>query len=291
MTDRVPGAPGQYQALVTAGALTKMQSGEAFPIILTRDDQPITEGTPYSKAAVLPDALAQKLCPGNPDPTPADALAALLPATHAADKDNPHGVTPAQIGAVSKTGDTMSGDLNIQKGIPAVRLDSGTGTAALFKNAAGSNDFGTTLEDVRTDGRKVSLSLNADQSGAEALSFYSSADNASYKVLHTGSKDKILSMTGGYSGAIYADPNGGTTSFNLPDVTETRNYLGIIRGLNPAYTAVYAFCGYQNSHYWAVPIKEHQYIGVSAQNGNTVTVTNNTGHSALYVRMIDMSII
>lgn len=111
--------------------------------------------------------------------------------SHIQSKENPHGVTPAQIGAVSKTGDIMSGDLHVQKGIPAVRLDSGTGTAALFKNAAGTNDFGTTLEDVRTDGRKVSLSLNADQSGAEALTLYSSADNASYKVLHTGNKNYI----------------------------------------------------------------------------------------------------
>lgn len=79
MTDRVPGAPGQYQAVLSAEALAKMQAGEQFTITLTRDDQPITEGTPYSKAAVLPDALAKILCPDKEDPTPADALAALLP--------------------------------------------------------------------------------------------------------------------------------------------------------------------------------------------------------------------
>lgn len=77
MTDRVPGAPGQYKAVVAQQELQKMQSGEAFTITMTRDDQPITEGTPYSKAAVLPDALAEKLCPGVEDPTPADALFAL----------------------------------------------------------------------------------------------------------------------------------------------------------------------------------------------------------------------
>lgn len=79
MTDRVPGAPGQYQAVLSEEAFAKMQAGEPFTITLTRDDQPITEGTPYSKAAVLPDALAQLLCPDIEDPTPADALAALLP--------------------------------------------------------------------------------------------------------------------------------------------------------------------------------------------------------------------
>lgn len=79
MKDRVPGAPGQYQAVLSAEALAKMQAGEQFTITLTRDDQPITEGTPYSKAAVLPDDLAKRLCPEIEDPTPADALAALLP--------------------------------------------------------------------------------------------------------------------------------------------------------------------------------------------------------------------
>lgn len=79
MTDRVPGAPGQYKAVVAEAELQKMQAGESFIITMTRDDQPITEGTPYSKATVLPDALAQLLCPDIEDPTPADAFAALLP--------------------------------------------------------------------------------------------------------------------------------------------------------------------------------------------------------------------
>ena len=77
MTDRIPGAPGQFKAVVTEEELLKMQSGEEFTITMTRDDQPIVEGTPYSKAAVLPDALAQSLCPNVEDPTPADALKAL----------------------------------------------------------------------------------------------------------------------------------------------------------------------------------------------------------------------
>lgn len=77
MTDRVPGAPGQYKAVVTAEELLKMQSGEAFTITMVRDDQPVVEGTPYSKEAVLPDDLASQICPDVEDPTPADALSAL----------------------------------------------------------------------------------------------------------------------------------------------------------------------------------------------------------------------
>ena len=80
MTDRIPGAPGQYKATVTAAELEKMQNGEAFTITMTRDDQPIVEGTPYNKASVLPDDLAGSICPNVEDPAPADALRALLAA-------------------------------------------------------------------------------------------------------------------------------------------------------------------------------------------------------------------
>ena len=79
MNDRQPGAPGQHKAIITAAELQKMQAGKQFTITLTRDDQPIVEGTPYSKAAVLPDALANIICPDEIDPTPADALRALMP--------------------------------------------------------------------------------------------------------------------------------------------------------------------------------------------------------------------
>lgn len=79
MQDRQPGAPGQYKATVTAAELQKLQAGEQFTITMVRDDHPIVEGTPYSKAAVLPDALAAIICPETLNPTPADALSGLLP--------------------------------------------------------------------------------------------------------------------------------------------------------------------------------------------------------------------
>ncbi len=79
MTDRQTANPGQYKAVISAPELEKLQSAEEFVLHLTRDDHPLTEGTPYNKASVLPDALASGLCPDVPDPTPADAFAALLP--------------------------------------------------------------------------------------------------------------------------------------------------------------------------------------------------------------------
>lgn len=77
MKDRLPGKPGQCKANITAEELQKLQNGEEFVITLVRDDQPIVEGTPYSKAAVLPDELAVQICPGQDDPSPKDAFASL----------------------------------------------------------------------------------------------------------------------------------------------------------------------------------------------------------------------
>lgn len=77
MTDRLPGSPGKYSAVVAGGELQKMQTGKPFAITLQLDDDPVREGTPYSKAAVLPDELAAKLCPETEDPAPKDAIRGL----------------------------------------------------------------------------------------------------------------------------------------------------------------------------------------------------------------------
>ncbi len=77
MTDRVPGAPGRYSAVIDGEELQKLRNAQPFAITLTRDDQPIKKGTPYCKASVLPDELAAQLCPGMEDPSPKDAFSAL----------------------------------------------------------------------------------------------------------------------------------------------------------------------------------------------------------------------
>ncbi|MBR4290668.1 MAG: hypothetical protein IKT52_08525 [Oscillospiraceae bacterium] len=77
MKDRVPGSPGRYSAVVTTENLQALQTGQPFTITLVRDDDPIEPGTPYSKAAVLPDSAAEAICPDVENPTPADAFIAL----------------------------------------------------------------------------------------------------------------------------------------------------------------------------------------------------------------------
>ncbi len=81
MKDRIAGAPGQYSAVVAGGEYQKLQTGQPFSITLTRDDKPEVEGTPYSKAAVLPDDVAKRLCPDLEDPSPADAFDSLSKGT------------------------------------------------------------------------------------------------------------------------------------------------------------------------------------------------------------------
>lgn len=77
MTDRQPGAPGQYILTIDASVAQNILIGLPVPVTLVRDDQPVVEGTPYNKASVLPDSLAARICPTVTDPTPADALYGL----------------------------------------------------------------------------------------------------------------------------------------------------------------------------------------------------------------------
>lgn len=77
MTDRQPGAPGQYILTIDASVAQNILTGQPVTVTLQRDDQPLVEGTPYNKASVLPDDLAARICPSVTDPTPADALNGL----------------------------------------------------------------------------------------------------------------------------------------------------------------------------------------------------------------------
>lgn len=74
MQDRQPGAPGQYILKISVEEVQKLLNSEDCVVVLTRDDQPVVEGTPLNKATFLPDELAAKICPDIEDPTPADAL-------------------------------------------------------------------------------------------------------------------------------------------------------------------------------------------------------------------------
>ena len=157
MQDRQPGAPGQYKAILSAAEFQKMQAGERFTITMVRDDQPVVEGTPYSKAAVLPDNLAAIICPHVLNPSPADALRALLPRNGKApmtanlpmggnrvtglgepvadDDAVPLGFANEKF--LPKTGGTVNGSVTVKSGLVKNTMD-GLGGASLAGTAIGA---------------------------------------------------------------------------------------------------------------------------------------------------------
>ncbi|WP_368274082.1 hypothetical protein [Intestinimonas butyriciproducens] len=108
--------------------------------------------------------------------------------THIARTDNPHGVTAAQVGAVAKTGDTMTGDLTIKKSaLPSLNFGTdGAGTATIFKNASSSVEDGLHIKDVDTDGTYAALCIKKIKGLASCLSL--SFNGTSYNVYHAGNK-------------------------------------------------------------------------------------------------------
>mgnify|MGYP006886403844 CR=1 FL=1 len=107
---------------------------------------------------------------------------------HIARTDNPHGVTAAQVGAVAKTGDTMTGDLTIKKSaLPSLNFGTdGAGTATIFKNASSSVEDGLHIKDVDTDGTYAALCIKKIKGLASCLSL--SFNGTSYNVYHAGNK-------------------------------------------------------------------------------------------------------
>lgn len=165
MTDRVPGAPGRYTATITASDLQKLQAGEAFNITLTRNDAPITEGTPYSKAAVLPDALASVLCPDVTDPSPADAFSALL----------------ALLNAIGADGSSVIGIEHGGTGkATAAEARAALGAEPAFtKNTAFNKNFGTTAgtvcqgNDSRLSDARRASNISMGLNGTDLWVYYS----------------------------------------------------------------------------------------------------------------------
>lgn len=201
MKDRVPGSPGRYTAVITADAFKLLQDGKSFPITLVRDDDPIDEGTPYSKAAVLPDSVAAKICPDIEDPTPADAFASLLPLIggtmtgsiamggkgikglgsptedgdavnlgYANNKFRPSTWTPtaSDVGAVNKSGDTMTGNLTV----PRFYVNPGAGGYPTIEFCAGDIRSAFVQQDIRDNKRSIAFYLFQSDQDGNATQYY-----------------------------------------------------------------------------------------------------------------------
>lgn len=98
--------------------------------------------------------------------------------------------TPSEVGAVALSGDTMTGDLIIDKAIAAVKLKTAKGSANFFKNANTANDLGTTISDVTADGVTDRVILSAARSIVDKLRLVTH-DGITHYILHTGNKDLV----------------------------------------------------------------------------------------------------
>lgn len=74
--------------------------------------------------------------------------------------------TPEEVGAVAKTGDTMSGNLTFKK--------AENGEGAIFKNHSSSADYGLVIKDTDKDGDYVTLTL---QSVNNSITFRDTSGN------------------------------------------------------------------------------------------------------------------
>lgn len=96
-------------------------------------------------------------------------------------------------GKVSKSGDTMTGDLKIQKTIPEFGLNSGNGRTRIFKNANAEADYGSSFGDILADEKtSVYLELHADSEPAGIAKLKradSTGTSKEYKLFHEGNPD------------------------------------------------------------------------------------------------------
>lgn len=103
--------------------------------------------------------------------------------------------TPADIGAVNKAGDTMTGNLNIGNAMPELRLnDTTANTQGIIRQA--DNVLHLSCYNVAGDDanrRWVDICNSAQESdAANALWLHDMVDNkrTSYKILHTGNSNQ-----------------------------------------------------------------------------------------------------
>ncbi len=86
-------------------------------------------------------------------------------------------ITLEALGGVAKTGDTMTGDLDIRKNIPHLLMGPvDTTRTDLFKNASGNTDYGTFLRDI--SGGKIITAILA----AKDMRFYLHIDGVEYPI-------------------------------------------------------------------------------------------------------------
>ena len=134
---------------------------------------------------------------------------AMIP-DHTKNKSNPHGVTPAQIGAATveavtsaqntanaalpKSGGTVNGSLDIDGSLAVKRSDNNRKARTVVHN---NDDKEVDFQNYTDDNNYVSLRVATEAKGiGNALNVTQMKDGAfsSFPVLHTGNKEKIFTF-------------------------------------------------------------------------------------------------
>lgn len=113
---------------------------------------------------------------------------------HLANKNNPHGVTPSQIGAVSKNGDAVNGNLNVNGAFMVERSDNNRKARTVVHNNA---DKEADFQNFTDDSNYVGIRLATEEKGAGDAAKVVHMKNgqfASFPILHTGNKEKIFTF-------------------------------------------------------------------------------------------------
>ncbi len=113
-------------------------------------------------------------------------------AAHTSNTNNPHGVTPTQIGAVKNTGDTVNGNLDVNGAFAVKRSDSNrTARTVAHNNADKEVDF----QNYGDDSNYVSVRVATETKGVGDAVKVTQMKNGAYSeftMLHTGNKEKIF---------------------------------------------------------------------------------------------------
>lgn len=111
---------------------------------------------------------------------------------HLEDYGNPHGVTPADIGAVDRLGDTVNGNLNVNGAFAVERSDSNRKARTVAHNNA---DKEVDFQNYGDDSNYVSVRVATETKGVgDAVKVTQMKDGqySDFTMLHTGNKEKIF---------------------------------------------------------------------------------------------------
>ena len=146
------------------------------------------------------------------------AISALI--AHLGANRNPHNTTAADINAVSKSGDTMLGDFNIEKIFPKVKLRNTKNGRTGIVNMG--DDKTTSLFNETDENNRQGIYINPETVSLEnAFKLHRIVDGVpnNYAFLHTGNLDVLGSAriaTGSYAGTgTHGSANKNSLSFGF----------------------------------------------------------------------------